>query len=236
MTCPSCQTEVPEGARFCPSCGTRLDTGDTQAVELPATEPARTPVTYVHAEPRLYGVVPPGPAFLLSGGLAVGAVVLLALGSWVLAVLVLVIALLLFLPALAAARHAPDSVVARNVVAATDAARGWVGFVGGSAGAWSAAGRDVLRLRTEIGRLRPERDDAQFALGDAAFREDAAATASLRAHLRDLDREITSREQAIGEALQRARRKSRRERRAIQATERVEAIKSDSGDTAGKDV
>lgn len=236
MTCPSCQAEVPGDARFCPQCGARLDAGDTEAVEMPATEPAPTPVTYVHAEPRLYGIVPTGPALLLSGALAVGAAVLLALGNWLPAVLVLVIALLLFLPALAAARHAPDSAVARNMVAATDTARGWIGFVGGSAGAWSAAGRDVLRLRTEIGRLRPERDDVQFALGEAAYREDAAATAALRARLRDLDRELTSHELAIGEALERARRKSRRERRAIQPTERFEAIKSEPGDAAGKDV
>lgn len=236
MKCPSCQTEVPEDARFCPSCGTRLDTGDTGIAELPPTEPAPTPVTYVQQEPRLYGVVPPGPALVSSGVLAVGAVVLLILGNWLLALLVLVIALLLFLPALAAARHASDSVVARNMVSAADNARGWVGFVGGSAGAWSSAGRDVLKLRNEIRRLRPERNDAQFALGDAAYREDAAATASLRARLRDVDREITSRELAISEALERARRKSRRERRAIQVTERVEAIKSDSGDSTGKDV
>jgi Uncharacterised protein family UPF0547 len=236
MTCPSCQTEVPEDARFCPSCGTRLDTGDTAIADLPPTEPAPTPITYVQAEPRLYGVVPPGPALIAAGALAVGALILLVLGNWLLALLVLVIALLLFLPALGAARRAPDSVVARNVVAATDAARGWLGFVGGSAGAWSAAGREVLRLRTEIRRLRPERDDVQFSLGDAAYREDAGATASLRARLRDLDREITSRELAIGEALERARRKSRRERRAIQPTERVEAIESEPGDAPGKDV
>jgi hypothetical protein len=236
MTCPSCQTEVPEDARFCPSCGTRLDTGDTGIAELPPTEPAPTPVTYVQPEPRLYGVVPPGPALVAAGVLAILALLLLIFGNWLLALLVLVIALLLFLPALAAARHAPDSVVASGVVSAADAARGWVGFVGGSAGAWSAAGREVLKLRNEIRRLRPDRNDAQFALGDAAYREDAAATASLRARLRDLDREIASRELAIGEALERARRKSRRERRAIQATERVEAIESDSGDSTRKDV
>lgn len=236
MTCPSCDAAVPEGARFCPSCGARLDAGDTQALELPATEPAPTPIRYMHPEPRLYGVVPPGPALVLAGLLALVALVLLIGGSWLFALLVLVIALLLFLPALAAARHASDSVVARNALAATDTLRGWIGFIGGSAGAWSAAGRDVLRLRNEIRGLRPERDDVQFALGDAAYRENASDTAALRARLHDLDRELAAREAAINEALERARRRSRRERRAIQPTERFEAVESDPGDPPREDV
>jgi hypothetical protein len=84
--------------------------------------------------------------------------------------------------------------------------------------------------------LRPERDDVQFALGDAAYREDASSTAALRARLRDLDDELTSRQAAIDAALERARRKSRRERRAIQHTEQVEAVKSEPPDSSGKDV
>jgi zinc-ribbon domain len=236
MTCPGCQAQVPDDARFCPSCGARLDSGETTPIDLPPSEATPTPIRFVHPEPRLYGVAPPGVAMVVAAALAIIAVGLLIAGSWLLALLVLVIALLLFVPAVMTARHAEDSVVSQRVVAASDSLRGWIGFVGGTAGAWSAAGREVLRLRTEIRRLRPERDDVQFALGDAAYREDASSTAALRARLRDLDDELTSRQAAIDAALEHARRRSRRERRAIQHTERVEAVKSEPSDSSGKDV
>src|SRR5918992_875659 len=147
MTCPGCQAQVSDDARFCPSCGARLDSGETTPIDLPPSEPAQTPIRYMHPEPRLYGVAPPGVAMVVSAALAIIAVGLLIAGSWLLALLVLVIAMLLFVPAVMTARHAQDSVVSQRVVAATDELRGWIGFVGGTAGAWSTAGRAALRAR-----------------------------------------------------------------------------------------
>lgn len=236
MNCPICKASISEDARFCSSCGARLDAGETQAVPLPPTEPGPTPVNYAHVEPRLFGVVPPVPALALACLLVVVAIVVLAAGNWISSLLVLVIAVLLFVLFLGGARRAPAGGVARRVLAGVDHVTSWVGFVGGSAGAWSAAGREVLRLRGEIRALRPERDDVQFALGDAAYRENASETAALRARLRDLDREIAEREAAGAAALERARRRSRRERLAVQQTQRLEAVEREPGDTSGEDV
>jgi hypothetical protein len=236
VNCPTCGASVTKKARFCSSCGARLDAGETQAAPLPPTEPSPTPVNYAQAEPRLFGVVPPVLTLVLAGLLLLLALVMLVAGNWVSALLVLVIAMLLFVLFLGSARRAPAGSVAGRAMAATDRLGGWVGFVGGSAGAWSAAGREVLRLRNEIRGLQPERDDVQFALGDAAYRENASETAALRARLRDLDREIAEREAASAAALERARRRSRRERLAVQPTQKLEPPERGAGDSAGEDV
>jgi hypothetical protein len=237
--CPSCGAPVDAEARFCSSCGTRLDAGETQAVPLPPTEQGPVPMRHVQVEPRLFGVVPAGLTLVLGGVLALAGIILLATGGVLSGLLVLVIAALLLTLFFGAAQHAPTSPLATKALSAVDYVKSWLGFLGGSASAWSAAGREVLRLRREIRSLRPERDDVQFALGGAAYRENEAEAASLRAHLRDLDRAIAERESACERALARARKVSRRERLAVQATERIEPGRSeaggDSADPAGKD-
>ena len=61
----------------------------------------------------------------------------------------------------------------------------------------------------------------QYALGGAAYRERDSEVASLRARLRDLDREIAERETATETALAQARRRSRKERLAVRPTEQM---------------
>lgn len=236
MNCPVCQASISKDARFCSSCGARLDAGDTQAVPLPPTEPGPVPVNIAHAEPRLFGVVPPVLAFGLSCVLIGVAVVMFAVGNWAVGLIALGLAALLFALFLEAARHAPTSPVARTALRAGDFVTDWLGFLGGSASAWTAAGREILRLRNEVRELRPERDEVQFALGGAAYRENEAETASLRARLRDLDRQIAEREAASEAALERARKRSSRERLAVQPTEKLEAPERRDGDSTGEDV
>jgi hypothetical protein len=236
--CPSCDAPVDADARFCSSCGARLDAGETQAVPLPPTEPGPVPMRHVQVEPRLFGVIPPSLTLVLGSVLALVGIILLATGGLVSGLLVLVIAALLLTLFFGAAQHAPASPLATKALSAVDYVKSWAGFLGGSASAWSAAGREVLRLRAEIRGLRPQRDDVQFALGGAAYRENEAEAASLRAHLRDLDRAIAERESACERALARARKVSRRERVAVQATERIEpqgAADGDSAEPPGKD-
>src|SRR5688500_9586082 len=117
MKCPTCQASIAKDARFCSSCGARLDAGDTQAVPLPPTEPGPVPVNIAHAEPRLFGVVPPVLAFGLACVLIGVAVVTFVMGNWAVGLIALGLAALLFALFLGAARHAPTSPVARKALA-----------------------------------------------------------------------------------------------------------------------
>jgi hypothetical protein len=181
------------------------------------------PVNVVHAEPRLFGVVPPLFAFGLACLLIALAIPAFAVGSWVLGLALVIVAAVLFVLFVGSARHAPTSPVVQATLTAGERISSWVGFFTGSANAWSTAGREVLRLRGELRALRPEREEVQYALGGAAYRERDSEVASLRARLRDLDREIAEREMASDAALAQARRRSRRERLAIQPTEQLSA-------------
>jgi hypothetical protein len=225
LECPSCGASAPAGARFCSSCGTRLDGGDTQAVPLPPDEPGPVPVNIAHAEPRLFGVVPPLFAFGLACVLITLAIVTFAIGSWVFGLALVIVAAVLFALFVGAARHAPTSPVAQATLTAGERISSWIGFFTGSASAWSTAGREVLRLRGELRALRPEREEVQYALGGAAYRERDSEVASLRARLRDLDREIAQRETASEAALAQARRRSRKERLAVRPTEQISVDK-----------
>ena len=191
------------------------------------------PVNIAHADPRLFGVVPPLFALGLACLLTVLAIVAFAVGSWVFGLLLVIVAAVLFVLFVGAARHAPTSPVAQATLTAGDRITSWIDFAAGSAHAWSAAGRELLRLRRELRALRPEREQVQHALGGAAYRERESEVASLRARLHDLDREINERVAAGEAALQQARRRSRRERLAIRPTEQlaaeqVEAIREDA--------
>jgi hypothetical protein len=179
------------------------------------------PVSIVHAEPRLFGVVPPLFAFGLACLLIGFAIVAFAIGNWVAGLLLLIVAAVLFVLFVGAARHAPTSPVAQATLTAGERISSWFGFFTGSASAWSTAGREVLRLRGELRALRPEREEVQYALGGAAYHERDSEVASLRARLRDLDREIAQREMASEAALAEARRRSRREHLAVRPTEQL---------------
>jgi hypothetical protein len=232
LECPSCGVSAPAAARFCSSCGARLDGGDTQAVPLPPSEPAPAPVSIAHAEPRLFGVVPPLFAFGLGCLLAVLAIVAFAVGNWVVGLALVIVSGAFFALFVGAAKHAQSSPIAQATLTVGDRIRSWIGFAGGSANAWSAAGREVLRLRGELRALRPEREQVQYALGDAAYRERESEVASLRARLHDLDRAIDERVAAGAAAVEHARRRSRRERLAIRPTEQmsVDEIEKSSPD------
>lgn len=221
LECPSCGASAPATARFCSSCGTRLDSGDTQAVPLPPSEPGPVPVNVMHADPRLFGVVPPLFAFGLACLLIALAIVVFAIGNWLFGLGLVIVAAVLFVLFVGAARHAPTSPVAQATLTAGDRVSSWIGFFTGSASAWSTASREVLRLRGELRALRPEREEVQYALGGAAYHERDSEVASLRARLRDLDREIAQREMASEAALAHARRLSRKEHLAVRPTEQL---------------
>jgi hypothetical protein len=206
-TCPTCQLVAAAEARFCPNCGTPLD------------DAARPVISYSQPSQRLFGVLAPAPTFVLAAVLLAGGLVALFLQSWVLGVMLLAFSAALFVLFYGAAERDPSSGVARAALGATGRVSGWGRFVSGSAGAWSGAGRRLYELHREVGPLRKERREVQFLLGDAAYRQDEAAVASLRARLAEIDDAVAERERERMEALESARRRVGEERIEVQQTQ-----------------
>jgi hypothetical protein len=71
-SCPSCQRELPPGARFCANCAARVAPrpGHVSAVELPPNVPEPVPVPsdppgpVIVPEPEPVPHVPPGPVIV----------------------------------------------------------------------------------------------------------------------------------------------------------------------------
>jgi hypothetical protein len=63
-SCVNCSSELPQGSRFCPECGTRVGAGpgETAVEELPPDETGQVPVEYDVARPRYFGVFRPAKA------------------------------------------------------------------------------------------------------------------------------------------------------------------------------
>jgi hypothetical protein len=202
---------VAVDARFCPNCGARLD-GE-------AGEPGS--VSYTQPEPRLFGVLAPVPTFVLACVLLAGSLVSLAAQSWILGVMLLAFAAALFVLFYGAAERDRESGVARATLGTVARVTGWTRFAFESAGAWSGAGRRVLQLRRELRPLRAQRKEVQFALGDAAYRQDEAGAASLRARMREIDDAIGAKEREAAEALEGARSRVGDERLAVQPTQHI---------------
>lgn len=200
-TCPVCQLVAQSDARFCSNCGAPL-----------ADDATRASVAYSQPTARLFGVLAPVPTFVLATLMLVGSIVALGAASWILAVLLLAFAAALYLLFYGAAERDPSSAIARAALGTVARISGWTRFVGGSAEAWSGAGRRLYDIRRELGPLRRERREAQLALGEAAYRQDEATVAALRARMAEIDDAIAAREREREEALAKARRRVEDER------------------------
>lgn len=217
--CPVCQTPVPEDARFCPACGSKLEPGDTVRAALPAHETTHAPVTIGQAAPRWFGLAPPTLLLVIALAAAVVAVVLLVLGNVVAGLLVLGLALLLAAAFLEAGRRKPDTPAVKSSVEAVDSLRARAGFAAHSWRTRSTARRDVLRRRSELMRLASERERLVYALGDAAYRgEDETG---LRGQIRAVDEQIRRLEAEIAEIAADAQRQVSERRLEVQPTEVV---------------
>ena len=207
--CSACGAPSAWDARFCQQCGRPL-----QDDEL---------------TPRYYGVLSPGPAFVLWCALLVAAVVALIAGSGTAAIVLLAVAIVTLVLFFEAARRNPDDRVARSFVSSGDRLRGWVRLAIASVAAWARASRDVFWLRRESRSLRREREPALRLLGDAVYREDEPLVQSLLERIREIDGELEKREDARAETLAAARRNVDEERAAARATQRfsVDELASD---------
>jgi hypothetical protein len=207
-TCPACRLAVAVDARFCPNCGTRLD-----------GEAGDGAIAYSQPETRLFGVLAPLPTFVLGCVLLAGALAGLVAQSWVLGIMLLAFAAAVFVLFYGAAERDPQAGISRFALGLVGQISSWTRFAQGSAGAWSNAGRRVIGLRREIGPLRRERRDIQFALGDAAYRQDETTVASLRARMAEIDDAIAEKEREREETLARARNRVEDERVAVRETQ-----------------
>ncbi len=212
--CSACGSASAWDAKYCQQCGRRLD----------------------EESPRYYGALSPGPTFVLGGVFAVGAVVALVAGSWIVAIVLIALAAVAFAFFYEAARRTPDDAVGRRVFSSTRHVRGWTLFVRTSSAAWVRALRDVVRLRRESRSLRRQREPALRSLGDAAYREDEPAATELRERLRRIDEELAKRATEQAQALAAARRQTDEEHEAARATQSfsVEEIASGRGKSTKK--
>ena len=199
--CPSCGSPVApsDDVRFCARCGHQLaeDRGS----------------------PHLFGVLAPGPTFVLGCVLVLGAVLAALAGSLAVAILLAALAAAAFVLFYGAAERDPESPVAHAALTSGRRLRGWAFFGRESAVAWTRASRDVARLRVESRSLRRERRRAIAELGEAAYREDAALAGALRLRLREIDEGLAARRQAGVVSVARARRRVQEEKVAAQPTQ-----------------
>lgn len=207
-TCPVCRLAAAPDARFCSNCGASLEDGSTPGS-----------VSYSQPSTRLFGVLAPLPTFVLAAILFVGALLALIAQSWVLGVMLLAFSAALFVLFYGAAERDPSSGVARAALGAVSRVSGWTRFASGSAGAWSGAGRRLYEIRRELRPLRAERRQVQFALGEAAYKQDEATVASLRARMAEIDDAIAEREREREEALAKARSRVEEERLEVRETQ-----------------
>jgi hypothetical protein len=211
-SCSNCGEAVPEGARFCPSCGGRLEGGSTAVIPPPPNETGRVPVAVARAEPHLFGVTPPLAVLVLAVAALVVGILLAVLGHGLFGGLLLVLAGLLLVL----------YVVVSRPGGAVDAAGERLRFAATAVGASTAARRESTRLRSDLNRLRSDREQRLRKLGEAVYGDDEEETARLRQELADVDEEIAGRERELELVAARAREQVSKAKLEVQATKMVE--------------
>ena len=215
--CPNCSAPLPRGARFCASCGTPIQSGDTVRAEVPPNETGPVPVSVTHATPRWFGLAPPTVLFALAVALLIAAVVLLVLGSWVAGLVLLGLALLFAAGFLEAGRRKPDAPIVSASVGAVDSARARAGYTAHAFLTRSSARKEITRRRGEALRLQGERERLLGRLGAAVY--DGADGAAEREAVGALDQRIAELEREATEIAASAQERVQAARRHVRPTE-----------------
>jgi hypothetical protein len=175
-------------------------------------------VELTSAEPRIFGLVPPALALVLGLAALIAGIVAMASGGLPAGIVLLICGAILLALAVDAARRWPTSAVPRLSLRVAEAIGSRIGFVRASAGTWSGASREVVRMRRELRALRSDREAELSALGEAAYTEDGERMAALRRQLNEIDQGIDQRETRIAEVMGAARQRVKRERAAVPTT------------------
>lgn len=211
--CAACGAELPYTARFCPDCGAATDPGgSTVRAELPPEETGA--ISYVRAEPRLFGVAPPLPLLAIAVVTLVVALVLFVTGLWPFGLIVLGLGALLLAAFFELAGRRPNSALTR----ATSDARARTGSLLETWRVRAAATADARRIHNGLARVADERRAALLQLGDAAHRADGIAEADARARLDELDRCETELREELDRRLEDAGERIRQARFAVDET------------------
>lgn len=194
--CTNCGTELPENSKFCPECGTPVASGDTVVEEVPVPEEVPAPVEPQVAERRFFGVPPSSVLLLLVvAGLAL-AIVLLALGEWPWALIVLGLTGFVATGLFAQARRLPGetSRVARASLAGLDTVRARSRAVVETVAAHGSARMELSRLRRDVAALTTDRRELVRDLGEAAYAGNEAAEKELRERIKQIDDDVEAKE------------------------------------------
>jgi hypothetical protein len=210
LACPTCGADARETDRFCSQCGRRLVDDD------PGDAGTSTPT-------HLYGVLTPGPTFVLGVVLLLGGVVALATGRFVAAVLLLGFAVASFAFFRGAAQRDPSSPLVRGVTNSWRRLLAWAVFAWRSIEAWVGAGRAIVRIDGESRALRRARESSIRSFGDAAYREDTALAEELRLRLHEIDEALAARARQREESIAKARQRVDEEHVAARPTQQFVA-------------
>ena len=208
--CLRCGEELVPGARFCSSCG-------APAGQMPPLETVPRPVVHESVEKRWLGM-PARFVLLCLGFAAFGAAVrLFATGSWAWGIVLLLLAVVLLAALGKATRRSAHAWVQHSSRLAADGRA----HAATTAEVWRTRLDTALsrwRTRSRLDEISHERGPALQALGDAVWRNDAAAERDARQRLGDLDQEEKRVEEELEARLAGADERIRKARLPVQET------------------
>jgi zinc ribbon protein len=208
--CPRCGEELAPGARFCPNCG-------APAGALPPLETVPGPVVHENVERHWFGL-PARFVALCLGFAALGASIgLFATGSWVWAVVLLLVAVILLAALGEATRRGSDAWMQHSSRLASDGRA----HAATTAEVWRTRFDVRLsrwRTRSRLDAIEVERGPALQALGEAVWRQDEAAERAARERIVALEQEAKRVEDELAERLAGADERIRRARLPVQDT------------------
>jgi hypothetical protein len=208
-SCPACGAEAPAGSRFCPQCGARLGDGSEPNEQSGAT-PGRS------RSPSLTVLLLAVSAIALVAG-----IVLVALGTWVVGLVLMGVALLLLAIALEAARRRPEAPAVGASGRTLGSVRARTRAATDVLVARTTARREILRRRKELMVLDSARSDLTRELGEAVLSGEQARADEARERLNEVDQAIAARQQEIARITEEAAEHVSRARLEVQPTELV---------------